>query len=117
MRRGEIYRTKERVPERGSKPGFYVVVSRNFIVGNDDISTVICAPVYSEILGVRSEVVLGIDEGLPRDCSVRCDFLTLMFKRKLTTFVGTLSPAKLKEVNSALRYALELASQLTTGTW
>ena len=90
MRRGEIYRTKAKVPERGHKPGFYVVVSRNFVAENDDISTVICAPVYSEILGLRSELVLSSEDGLPRDSAVRCDFLTLMFKKKLTHFVGFL---------------------------
>ena len=42
VRRGEIYRTQERIAERGDKPGFYVVVSRNFIGENTDISTVIC---------------------------------------------------------------------------
>jgi hypothetical protein len=34
----------------------------------------------------------------------------LMFKRKLTHFVGTLSSEKLKELNRALRYALELTA-------
>ena len=56
MKRGEIYRTQEKIPERGHKPGFYVVVSRSFIAGNEDVSTSICAPVYSEMLGLRSEV-------------------------------------------------------------
>ena len=77
MKRGEIYRTQEKVPERGHKPGFYVVVSRNFIARNDDVSTVICAPIYSEILGLRSEVVLGPADGLPHDSAIRCDFLAL----------------------------------------
>ena len=36
MTRGEIYRTRERVAERGGKPGFYVVVSRAFIADNDE---------------------------------------------------------------------------------
>jgi len=108
MRRGEIYRTQEKMPERGYKPGFYIVVSRNFVAGNDDISTVVCAAVYSEILGLRSEVVLGVEDGLPHECSIRCDFLTLMFKRKLTHFVGALSAGKVRELNRALRYALEL---------
>lgn len=108
MKRGEIYRTQEKVPERGYKPGFYVVVSRNFIAENDDISTVICAPIYSEILGLRSEVLLGVDDGLPRESAVRCDFLTLMFKRKLTRFVGALSAQKVRQLNRALRYALEI---------
>ena len=108
MKRGEIYRTQERIPERGNKPGFYVTVSRNFIAENDDVSTVLCAPIYSEILGLRSEVVLGHDDGLPQESAIRCDFLTLMFKRKLTHFVGTLSREKLGELNRALLYALEL---------
>lgn len=108
MRRGEIYRTRDRVPERGSKPGFYVVVSRTFIAQNDDVATVVCAPAYSEVLGLTTEVILGPDEGLPRSCALRCDFLTLMFKAKLTDFVGTLSTAKLVELNRALAQALDL---------
>ena len=65
MTRGEVYRTAERSPERGGKPGFYVVVSRGFIAENEDVSTVICAPVYSQVLGLSTEVVVGQAEGLP----------------------------------------------------
>lgn len=108
MRRGEIYRTKEKLPERGFKPGFYVVVSRNFVTENDDISTVICAPIYSEVLGLHTEVEVGTDDGLPWESAIRCDFLTLMFKRKLTHFVATLSAGKLRNLDRALRHALEL---------
>ena len=108
MRRGEIYRTSEKVPERGNKPGFYLIVSRDFIAENPDVSTVICAPVYSEILGIRSEVVVGSEDGLPHRSSIRCDFLMLMFKHKLTTLVTTLGPRTLREVNAALEYALQL---------
>ena len=108
MTRGEIYRTAERIPERGDKPGYYVVVSRNFIASNEDISTVICAPVYAEFLGLRSEVVVGPEDGLPRESAIRCDFLTLMFKRKLTRLTGRLSGAKLKELDRSLACALEL---------
>jgi mRNA interferase MazF len=106
--RGEIYRTRERVAERGGKPGFYVVVSRAFVAENDDVSTVICAPVYSQVLGLTTEVVLGPDEGLPRTSAVRCDFLTLMFKARLTQFVSTLSVEKIAALNEALRVALDL---------
>jgi len=107
--RGEIYRTAERAPERGDKPGFYVVVSREFIAGNDDISTVICAPVYRRVLGISTEVVLGPDQGLPRVSALRCDFLALIFKRKLTTLVGSLSSGKTAELDRALAIALGLS--------
>jgi mRNA-degrading endonuclease toxin of MazEF toxin-antitoxin module len=108
MRRGEIYRTREKLPERGNKPGFYVIVSRDFIAENPDVSTVICAPVYGEVLGIRSELIVSTEEGLPHRSSVRCDFLMLMFKHKLTTLVATLGPRKVRELNAALEYALQL---------
>jgi len=107
--RGEIYRTAERSAERGGKPGFYVVVSRPFIAESEDVSTVVCAPVYGQVLGLSTEVVVGPEEGLPRVSSVRCDFLALMFKRKLTTFVASLPPRKLAELSRALAIALDLA--------
>ena len=50
----------------------------------------------------------GTEDGLPRDSAVRFDFLTLMFKKKLTHFVGALSADKLKQLNHALQYALDL---------
>ncbi len=108
MKRGEIYRTKERPPERGSKPGFYVVVSRSFIAENDEVSTVVCAPVYSKLLGLSTEVEVGPDDGLPKMCSIRCDFLTLMFKSRLTGYISSLRGTKLSELDRALAHALEL---------
>ena len=110
MTRGEIYRTAERLPERGGKPGFYVVVSRAFVAENDDVSTVVCAPVYSQVLGLTTEVVVWLGEGLPRTSAIRCDFLTLMFKSKLTQFISTLSPEKTEEINRALAVALDLST-------
>jgi len=105
---GEVYRTRDRVPERGGKPGFYVVVSRDFIAGHEDITTVVCAPVYGETLGLRTEVPVGVDDGFPRDCAIRCDFLSLLFKRRLTGFVCALPPAKQDELRRALARALQL---------
>jgi len=57
----------------------YVVVSRTFIAEHEDVSTVICAPVYGEVLGLTTEVVLDTENGLARTCAVQGDFLTLMF--------------------------------------
>ena len=108
MTRGEIYRSRERPAERGAKPGFYVVVSRQFVLDNDDLATAICAPVYGEILGLATEVEVGVEEGLPKESAIRCDFLMLMFKRKLTTLAGRLAAPKLRELDTALACALDL---------
>jgi mRNA interferase MazF len=114
MRSGEIYRTRERVAKRGNKPGFYVVVSRTFVADHKDVATLICAPVYGELLGLTTEVVLGPEDGLPRVSAIRCDFLTVMFKSKLTYFVSTLSAPKLAQLNRALAQALELPQVIPT---
>jgi mRNA-degrading endonuclease toxin of MazEF toxin-antitoxin module len=108
MKWGEIYRTREKITERGHKPGYYVIVSRDFIADHADISTVVCAPVYGEILGLQTEVTVGADDGLPRDSGIRCDFLALMFKTRLTGFVAMLSEAKQIELRRALMHALQL---------
>jgi mRNA-degrading endonuclease toxin of MazEF toxin-antitoxin module len=105
---GEIYRTRARLPQRGGKPGFYVVVSRDFIASHEAVETVICAPIYSTALGLRTEVVVGPADGLPADSAIRCDFLALLFKRTLTGFVSTLSAPKQSELRRALAYALHL---------
>jgi mRNA-degrading endonuclease toxin of MazEF toxin-antitoxin module len=39
-------------------------------------------------------MVLGTDDGLPHESAIRCDFLMVMFKAKLTQRIATLSPTK-----------------------
>jgi mRNA interferase MazF len=97
---------------RGRKPGFYVVVSRDFIAENDDVATVVCAPVYGRVLGLSTEVEVGPDDGLPRSSAIRCDFLTLMLKERLTEHVSALSPPRLTELDFALAHALGLDALL-----
>lgn len=69
----------------------------------------ICAPVYGEVLGLRTEVVIGTEEGVPRQSAIRCDFLILLFKSRLTGFVATLSEQQQIELKQALRHALQLS--------
>lgn len=110
MKRGEIYRNDVPEPERGQKPGYYVVVSRSFITAHDEIETVICAPVYSQILGIPTEVTIDTLHGVRKPSAIRCDFISLLFKRRLTRYVGTLPPSKMRELDLALAIALELPS-------
>ena len=109
MNRGEIWRTREALAERGNKPGFYVIVSRRFVAQNADVATVVCAPIYTRILGLATEVILGPDDGIPHASAIRCDFLSLVFKSKLTEFVAVLRAEKLDQLDRALALALEIA--------
>lgn len=108
MNRGDVYRSTERSRTRGDKLGYYVVVSRSAVAGRASIETVICAPIYSRVLGLSTEVAVGPPEGIPRMSAIRCDFLTLVFKRNLRPWISTLEAGKLRELDRALAYALEL---------
>lgn len=106
MRRGEIYRSREKEPERGHKPGYYLVVSRGFIAGNERIETVICAPISSKWLGLETEVPISPDEGVDHDSAARCDFLMLLRKDRLQHLVGALDSRKRAALDHALSVAL-----------
>ena len=106
MQRGELYRVHK--PTGDPKPyRVFVVVSRPAAL-NSRFSTAICAPVYSIGVGTRTQVAVGIDEGLKHESWIFCDDLTSLRKADLTHFVGSLSRAKLSELDQALRVALDL---------
>ena len=68
----------------------------------------VCAPVYSRVLGLTTEVIVGPEEGVPHRSAVRCDFLTLMFKVSLGPRVGGLAGSKIAALDNALARALDL---------
>lgn len=108
MRRGDVFRLEDLIAERGDKPGYYVVVSRDEAAANPRLSTVICAPVYSEVLGLSTEVVITEQEGVRYPSAIRCDLLSSLFKRRLTNLVGRVPPARMFELDAALAEALGL---------
>ncbi len=98
MERGNLYQVKNPSRIEPKKFRVYVVVSsREFILLN--YPTVICASIYTNCIGLPSEVEVGIDEGLKHDSCIHCDELISIEKSKLTNFVGSLSEQKIKELN------------------
>jgi len=107
VKRGELYRL-ERPSKRDPKRfRVYIVVSRNDLFSTT-FPTVICAPVYSNYLGLQTEVEVSVNEGLKHDSCIRCDELVSVAKSSLTNFIGSLSPQKSQELNQALKAALEI---------
>ena len=106
MRRGDIYRVRrpEGDPKRHRS---FVIVSRQRLI-DSAYSTVICAPIFTEGDGLSTQVAVGSDEGLKHDSWIVCDNLRSMRKADLTEFVGSLSRAKIEEVDQALRIALSI---------
>jgi mRNA interferase MazF len=106
MTRGELYR----VFKPGGDPKQYrifVVVSRQLLI-DSKFSTVICAPVFTNGEGLSTQVAVDIAEGMKHSSWIMCDNLVSLRKAELTNYVGSLSAAKLLELNRALKLALDL---------
>jgi mRNA interferase MazF len=106
MRRGDIYRTHK--PEGDPKRHrICVVISRQALISSS-YSTVVCAPVFTDGEGLSTQVAVGIDEGIKHKSWIICDNLRSLRKTDLTQFLGSLSHAKLAELDEALKVALAL---------
>ena len=107
MRRGELYRVYKGSPHDSKEYRVFVIVSRQVLI-DSKYSTIVCAPIYTSNDGLSTQVSVGINEGLKHDSSIHCDNLVSIPKSSLSHFVGTLSPAKLQELDQALATALAL---------
>ena len=73
------------------------------------LSAVTCAPITRTVRGIRSEVEVGPDEGLPEVSAISCDnIVTLPVSLLDDSRVGHLSVGKRAELDHALRYALDI---------
>ena len=107
MKRGELYRVYRGLKYDPKNYRVVLIVSRQKVVDNN-FSTVICAPVYSKYDGLSTQVEVGVNEGLKHDSAVYCDEVYSVDKTLLTDFISTLSESKIREVNTALRIALNI---------
>ena len=106
LTRGELYRA-EPVAGDPRRARVVLVVSRQRFI-DSGYSTVMCVPVYSSHSGLDTQVAIGPDEGLKHASSLHCDEVLSVRKTILRTYVGSLSAAKLREVNRALSIALDI---------
>jgi len=100
LKRGEIWLLDLPRPDK-RRP--VLVLSRASLISL--LHTVTVAAVTSTLRGAPTEVELGPDEGLKgASCVNLCNLFTIE-KRRLRTFVGTVSPAKMRQVCNALLVA------------
>lgn len=107
MTRGEFYLVKGPGSRDPKRQRVFLIVSRQALL-DSTFSTVICAPVYSRHDGLRSQVLIGVDQGLKKESSIHCDELVSIPKALLTYYIGRLNTEKMRELNRALRAALDL---------
>jgi mRNA interferase MazF len=106
MTRGELYRVHK--PDGDLKQSrTFVVVSRQVLI-DSKFSTVICAPVFSNGEGLSTQVAIDLAEGMKHSSWIMCDNLVSLRKADLTSYVGSLSPSKVLELNRSLKLALDL---------
>jgi mRNA interferase MazF len=73
------------------------------------LSTVTCAPISRTIRGIRSEVLLGPQEGLADPCAASCHNIITVPQTNLDREpTGRHGDVKRMELDRALRYALDI---------
>ena len=92
-------------PPAGRRP--VCVVTRDAAI--EVLHSVTCAPISHTIRGIRSEVEVGVEEGVDGASAITCDNLLTVPQAVLDrTPSGRLGPAKRAELDRALRYALDI---------
>ena len=83
------------------------VLTRNAAI--DLLNALTCAPITRTIRRTRSEVRVGVEEGLPEESVITCDNIITIPKAILdSTAVGSVGLPKRAALDQALRYALDI---------
>jgi mRNA interferase MazF len=103
MKRGEVRWYRFKAPDK-RRP--VLILTRDSVI--EYLGEVTVAPITSTIRDIPSEVHLGKEDGVPRDCAVNTDHIQTVPKTKVGALITTLSGAKLTQVRNAIRFALGL---------
>ena len=102
--RGELY-WADLGPPAGRRP--VCVLTRDAAIAV--LQTVTCAPITRTIRGIRSEVEVGPEQGLPELGVISCDNLLTIPQAVLDRApVGRLDEVSRAALDAALRYALDI---------
>ena len=104
MRRGEIRWYTFAAPDK-RRP--VLLVTRDDVI--EQQNEIIVAPVTRTIRGVATEVLLGIDDGMPTACTLNLDHIALAQRARLGPVLTTLPDARWSEVERALLIACGFA--------
>jgi mRNA interferase MazF len=101
VNRGDVYDAET---AGGAHPA--VIVTRDRAIPY--LLNVSVVAVTSKVRGLPTEVPLGRDQGLTRECVANCDNLFTVPRDSLGRRRGSLGREEVARMNSALRIALEL---------
>jgi mRNA interferase MazF len=103
MKHGEIRWYKFVKPDK-KRP--VLILTRDSVL--EYLGEITVAPITSTIRNIPSEVFLSKEDGMPLDCAVNCDHLQTVSKGKIGPLLTSLTPAKMADVGSAIRFALDI---------
>lgn len=102
IQRGDIFDAD--LPGAGTHP--VVVITRNVAI--PVLSSVSTVLITSTVRGHLAEVLVGREQGLDHECAINCDNVFTISKRRLGRSRGSLGPEKSRELDDALKVALQL---------
>ncbi|MBI5373941.1 MAG: type II toxin-antitoxin system PemK/MazF family toxin [Candidatus Schekmanbacteria bacterium] len=103
MKKGEVW-WADLPPPIGKRP--VVLLSRDEAYRVRNAVTV--APVTRTIRDIPVEVLLDINDGLPKKCVVNLDTVITIQKNLLKERICLLKEEKVRQINAAIKFALDL---------
>jgi mRNA interferase MazF len=101
MNQGDVYWYTFRAPDK-RRP--VLILTRTSAI--KFLTGITIVPITSTIRGIPSEVMLTIADGLFNDCAANCDNIQTVQKTNLGAFISHLSLTKMREVRTAIEFAL-----------
>jgi mRNA interferase MazF len=103
MKRGEIRWYKFKAP---GKKWPVLILTRDAIL--EYLGEVTVAPITSTVRDIPSEIFLGEQDGMTKDCAINFDHIQTVSKGKIGSLITRLSKEKLERVHEAIQFALDL---------
>lgn len=101
MRRGEVWWYED--PRAGRRP--FLILTRDAAISV--LNQVLAVPATRTIRGIPTEVPLGPDDGMPAECVLTLDSLTVIRPALCTERITVLGPERLAEACAALSVAVD----------
>lgn len=100
VKRGEVWWYED--PRAGRRP--FLILTRDAAI--PVLNQVLAVPATRTIRGIPTEVSLGPDDGMPDECVLTLDNLTVIRPALCTKRVAVLGPERLAQVCGALEVAV-----------
>ena len=100
MRRGDVWLHRFGTPDK-RRP--VVVLTRDRVIQH--LNHVVVAPITSTIRGIPSQVRLGVEDGMKRDCAVSLDHVQTVKRSDLRRWVARLNAVRMARICQALAIA------------